>query len=144
MIVISKVSNCLLPCISKELNTFLPFTTNVIYVIYLYNLYCKQCWPRSVGVVWSGLIQFSSIIKVVWYSLCLPPSGLGDTLFYPVRPSVSLTGRHKMCALLWMQLCLQVYPDLLKLCWCFCQGLKMCMWCGCNPQILFVTFAVLI
>ena len=27
----------------------------------------------------------------------------------------------------------------LKLFRCFCQGLKMCMWFGCHPQIIFVT-----
>ena len=29
----------------------------------------------------------------------------------------------------------------LKLYMCFCHGLKMCMWFGCNPQINFVTFS---
>ena len=31
-------------------------------------------------------------------------------------------------------------PILLKLHWCFGHGLKICMWFGYNPQIIFVTF----
>ena len=31
-------------------------------------------------------------------------------------------------------------PIFLKLCQCFCQGLKMCIKFGCNPQIIFVFF----
>ena len=29
---------------------------------------------------------------------------------------------------------------LLKLDWCFCHGLKICMWFGYNPQIIFCFF----
>ena len=32
---------------------------------------------------------------------------------------------------------------LLRLCMCFCQGLKMCMTFDCNPQGVFVTFFAL-
>ena len=32
-------------------------------------------------------------------------------------------------------------PTLLKLHWCFGHGLKICMWFGYNPQIIFVTFS---
>ena len=31
-------------------------------------------------------------------------------------------------------------PIVLKLHWCFCHGLKICMWFAYNPQTIFVTF----
>ena len=34
-------------------------------------------------------------------------------------------------------------PIFLKLCTCFLHGLKVCIWFGCNPCIIFVTFSAL-
>ena len=43
-----------------------------------------------------------------------------------------------------MQLFLQFYADLLKTIQMFCHGLKMCMCCGYNPQIMLVVFVCIL
>ena len=62
------------------------------------------------------------------------PSGSGDTLFYPGRPSI----RHKFL----LRHLLQFYLDLFETLQAFCQGLKMCTSSGCKliQRLILVTF----
>ena len=70
----------------------------------------------------------------MWYCFYLNQTQ-GQETYCLVRASdclsVHLTAHHKLCT---------THPTILsesflKLCRCFCQGLKMCMTFGCNPHI---------
>ena len=58
-------------------------------------------------------------------------SGSGDILFFPMRP------KHIYTAYLVNATPYNFSRIFLKLCRCFCQGLKMFMAFGCSPQIFF-------
>ena len=69
----------------------------------------------------------------------ITPSGLYTYCFLPVHPSVSLCPSQIVSNLV-IAILTVLSVSFFKLCRCFCQGLKMCMTFGCNPQINFVTF----
>ena len=72
---------------------------------------------------------------------CPPPlqrKEEGHSFWHIVHPSV--LPPHNIVGTLYAQLLKQFMPILSKLNRCFCNGLKICMWFGYNPQIIFVTF----
>ena len=79
------------------------------------------------------------LYPVLFHYLFLPPLGLGDILFFPVRlsvhlsdcPSQNLVNPTPYYSFSWV---------FLKLCRCFCQGLEMTHGVWLYPQIDFVTF----
>ena len=69
---------------------------------WFYSLIRHQCCISSLTHIW----RMDFPIIIIWMSplsLCLPPTGSGDILFFPVRlsvrSSVCLSVRHKSCPL---------------------------------------------
>ena len=58
---------------------------------------------KEISSLWSNMgFPLSNMLEMkitLIVSLCLPPTGSGDILFFPVRLSVCLSVRHKSCPL---------------------------------------------
>ena len=88
-----------------------------------------------------SVVALSTLFSNPFWSLCLIPSGSGDIM---VSPCVRLSVCPSICLSVWLSITNSCEHNssysfsriFLKLCVCFCQGLKMCMTFGCNPQII--------
>ena len=104
--------------------------------------------PLPLGV-WEGLRLVIVALPGLFSYPFLSPDISRWGLLKRVRPSVlpseiPSVRRHNEMGSLWTQLllqCFSVLPIFLKLCKCFCHGLKMCIWFwGFPPFILLINF----
>ena len=92
-------------------------------------------------------VALSTLFSNPFGSLCLSPSWSGDILLFPMSPTVRPSDRLSACPsnCLSKKSCegnssYSVSWIFLKPFVCFCQGLKMWMTFGYNPQVIFFTF----
>ena len=78
---------------ARAVDSLLNFET----VSTLYNHYFGliRVFNMILYLVFAGFL----LMHLMLLYLCLPPTGSGDILFFPVRLSVCLSVRHKLCPL---------------------------------------------